>query len=309
VKTDDPTTRQRNEVAGDDAKVVRLSDWLAPDDELVPFGPRAHARTATRDPAEGRADPDSGADPPAASAFWDGDTSVHTAVPGPGIFDEPGGPTGDRPRYRRPAAGWGLAPPPLHLFSWGSHACGRLADLVDRITWRWAAATVAFVALALTVLLITLGGGSSGRHDTAAQAAIGNRSPTALRGTLGEIGTATGAAAVSDLRALPSVDVAVRTIGLASKRAGALAARHRPHAVLAPASVPNPSTTESVETPTTPAPAETEPTQTTPPPTPTGGGGGGGSTTGGGGSTASSANSTSAFGPGGALGPGSSPDS
>ena len=110
MKTDDRATRQRDEVQGEESKVVRLSDWLAPDDELVPFGPRAHSRTAAREPADGRVDPDSNAEPPAASGFWDGDPSVHTAVPGPGIFDETGGPTPDRalppsrPRLARGAA-------------------------------------------------------------------------------------------------------------------------------------------------------------------------------------------------------------
>ena len=110
MKTDDRATRQRDEAEGDEAKVVRLSDWLAPDDELVPFGPRAHAHAATRDPAERRADPDSDAEPPAASGFWDGDTSVHTAVPGPGIFDEPGEP--DRRPPPTPASRPGLASGP-----------------------------------------------------------------------------------------------------------------------------------------------------------------------------------------------------
>jgi hypothetical protein len=305
VKTDDPATRQRDEVAGDEAKVVRLSDWLAPDDELVPFGPRADAR----EPAEGRADPDSGAEPSAASGFWDGDTSVHTAVPGPGIFDEPGERTADRR-----AQVWRPALPPLHPFGWGSRARDRLADLVDRISWRWAAAGVTVVALALVVLVITLGGSSSDRRDTAAQAGIGDPSRAALNETLDEIGTATRAAAVTDLRPLPSVDAAVRSIGVAGVRARALEARRRRHAVVAPASVPSSSTTESVETPattpapapteTTPAPTETEPVQTTSTPTPTTGGG---SSSSGGGSSSGSQNQ-SAFGATGSLGPGSSPN-
>jgi hypothetical protein len=314
VKTDDRATRQRDEVEGDEAKVVRLSDWLGPDDELVPFGPRAHAQAAAREPAARSAGADTVAEPPEASGFWDGDTSVHTAVPGPGIFDEPGERTTDRRRDGRAVPVWRPALPPLHSFGWGSRMRERLADL-DRISWRWAAAGVAFVSLALAVLVITLGGGSSGRHDTVAQAGIGDSAPPGLNATLGDIGTATRMAAVSNLRRLPPVNTTGRTIGTAALHARALQARPRHHAVIAPASVPSSSATESVETTTaasspaeaTTAPTETAPTQTTSNSSPTTGGGGssGGDTSDG---NASSGSHQSAFGPGGSLGPGSSPN-
>jgi hypothetical protein len=310
VKTDDRATRQPDEVEGEESKVVRLSDWLAPDDELVPFGPRAHARTATRVPIEGRVDPESDAEPPAASGFWDGDPSVHTAVPGPGIFDEAGGPTPDR-RYRRPAPAWRPALPSLHPFGWELRVRERLGDLADRLPWRWVATAVASIALALIVLVITLGGGSSGHHETAVQAGIGEPSHPVLSGTLDEIGGATRAVVVSDLRQLPHVDTGVRTLGTPAQDARALQVRYRRHVVAASASVPNPSTTGAAETATTtpapaetvPAPSETEPTQTTSSPAPTTGGGGSPS-----GGSGSGSQKQSTFGATGSLGPGSSPN-
>jgi hypothetical protein len=301
-------------VESDEAKVVRLSDWLAPDDELVPFGPRAYAQTAAREPAERLPDPGSGAEPPAAAGFWDGDTSVHTAVPGPGIFDEPGERTAEPRRYQRRSLAWRPALPPVHPFGWDSRPRERFADLVDRISWRWAAGGATFVALAVIVIVVALGDSSSGHRTIAAQAGIGNQSLPALSGTLGETGTAAGAASLTDLRRLPPVDAAGRTIGAAAERAGALHARRRPRVVAASVSQPSSSTGGSVDVPTTPAPTdttppptETAPAQTNSTPTPTTGGGG--SSSGGNPSSSSSGSNTPAFGSGGSLGPGSSPDS
>jgi hypothetical protein len=301
---------------------VRLSDWLGPNDELVPFGPRAHAHAATREreAATRTADPDSRMEPPG-SGFWDGDTSVHTAVPGPGIFDEPGERTADRHPYRRSARVWRPALPAVHPFEWASRVRERLPDL-DRISWRWAAAGVAVVALVAVALVATLGG-SSAHRDSAAQAGIDGQPRVTLTATLAETGTAARAAAVTELRRLPAVRAAVRTIGVATTHARWLQVRHRRPAV-APASVPSSAATGSVET-TTPAPAETtsapsptEPVQTTANPAPTtsgggdtsGGGASGGGTSDGGasGGGTSSGSQQSAFGAGGSLGPGSSPN-
>jgi hypothetical protein len=312
VKTDDQATTQRDQVEGGEAKVVRLSDWLAPDDELVPFGPRAHGRTGAGAPAEGRVDPDSDAVPPAASGFWDGDPSVHTAVPGPGIFGEGGGPTPDR-RYRRATPAWRPALPSLHRFGWESRVRERLGELADQLSWRWGAAAVASLALTLIVLVITVGGGSSGHRETAAQAAIGEPSHPVLSGTLDGIGGATRVVVVSDLRQLPHIDTGVRTLGTAAQDARALHIRHRRHVVAAPASVRSPSTSGSADTATTtpspaetvPAPSETEPTQTTSSPAPTTGGGGSPS---GGSGSGSGSQKQSTFGATGSLGPGSSPN-
>jgi hypothetical protein len=293
VKTDDRATRQRNEAEGDEAKVVRLSDWLAPDDELVPFGPRAHANTATRESAERRTDPDSSPEAAAASGFWDGDTSVHTAVPGPGIFDEPADQAANRHRHRRAALVWHPALPPLHPLRWASRAREEFGELAERIPWRWAAAGVACVALALTVLVVTFSGGSPGRHETAAEASVGDAPRAELRETLDELGTATGAAAATDLRPLPSVDAAVRTIGAATtKQARALQAHHRRRAAVASVSHASSSAMGSVEAPAT----------TSAPPTT----GGGGSSSGAGSSSGSQ--KQPAFGAAGSLGPGSSPN-
>jgi hypothetical protein len=312
VKTDDRANRQRDEAEGDEAKVVRLSDWLGPDDELVPFGPRALAHAATREPAERTTGPDSGAEPPRASGFWEGDTSVHTAVPGPEIFDEPNERTADRRRYPRPAPVWRPARPRLQLANWGSHLRERVVDLVDLISWQWAAAGMTVVALVVVALVVTLGG-SSGHRERTAQAGIGGQPRVTLSATLTETGAATRAAAVTALRRLPSVDAAVRTIGVATTRARSLQARHRPQVVVAaPASVASSATTGSVETPTTTtaptettsAPSETEPVQTTSNPTPTTGAGG----TAAGGGPSSGSQRQSAFGAGGSLGPGSSPN-
>jgi hypothetical protein len=308
VKTDDRVTRQRDEAQGEEAKVVRLSDWLAPDDELVPFGPRADGRMAARESAEGRVDPDSDAESPGASGFWDGDPSVHTAVPGPGLFDEAGGPTSDR-RYRLLAPAWRPALPSLHRFGWESRVRGRLGDLADQFSWRWAAAAVASIALTLVVLVITLGGGSSGHHEAAAQAGIGEPSHPVLSGTLDQIGGAARAVVVSDLRQLPHVDTGVRTLGTAAQDARALQVRHQRHAVVAPASVPSPSTSGSGDTTTpapaanVPAPSESDPTQTTSSPAPTTGGSGSPS-----GGSGSGSQKQSTFGATGSLGPGSSPN-
>lgn len=296
----------------DEAKVVRLSDWLAPDDELVPFGPRAYAQTATREAPERLPDSESGAEPPAASGFWDGDTSVHTAVPGPGIFDEPSEPTAERRR----SLAWRPPLPLVHPFGWDSRLRERVAE---RLSWRWAAGGAAFVALAAVVVVVTLGGSSSGHRTLAAQAGLGGQSRPALSETLGETGTAAAAAALTDLRRLPPVDAVARTVGAAAERAGALHVRRRPHVVVAPVSQPSSSTTGSVDVPTTPAPTattpaptETAPAQTTPTPSPTTGGGGsssGGGSSGGSTNSSSSGSNTPALGAGGSLGPGSSPDS
>jgi hypothetical protein len=327
VKTDNRGTRQRNEAESGEAKVVRLSDWLGPEDELVPFGPRAHARTATHEPDERLADPESDAEPPAASGFWDGDTSVHTAVPGPGIFDEPGEPPAERRRHLRPAPAWRPALPRLHPVAWGSRVGEAFADRVDgiswpdriwpdRISWPWAAGGVGLVALAAVVLVATLAGSSSGHRRVTAQAAIGDQPLTTLSGSLGELGLGARPAAATDLQRIPRVKPAVRMIGAAAARAHAVQARHRRPAVVAPASYSSSSTTGSVDTTTlapsetTPAPTETEPTQTTSTTAPTTGWGG---TSSGGGSASGSSSSPSsqkqsAFGSSGSLGPGSSPN-
>jgi hypothetical protein len=321
VKTDNRGTRQRNEAESSEAKVVRLSDWLAPEDELVPFGPRAHARTATQEPAERLADPESDAEPPAAAGFWDGDTSVHTAVPGPGIFDEPGERGAERRRHRRPAPAWRPALPRLHPVAWGSSAREAFADVLDRISWPdriwpdqiswpWAAGGLAFVALAAVVLVATLAGSSSGHRHMTAQAAIGDQPLTTLSGSLGELGLGARPATAADLQRIPRVKPAVRMIGAAAARAGAVQAHHPRPAVVAPASYSSSSMTGSVDTTTlapsetTPAPTETEPTQTTSTTAPTTGGGGSSS----GGGSGSSSQKQSAFGSSGSLGPGSSPN-
>jgi hypothetical protein len=292
---------------------VRLSDWLAPEEELVPFGPRAHARMATHEPAGRLADPESGAEPLAASGFWDGDTSVHTAVPGPGIFDEPGERTLERRRHRPPLPAWRPALPPLHPFGWGSRGREAVADLVNRISWRWAAGGLAFVALAVVVLVATLAGSSSSHRHMTVRAGIGDQTRAALSRSLGEIGPAPAATAAVYLRRLPRLNPAVRTIGAAVQRVRALTARDRRHAVVSSASDPSSSTTGSVDTQTTlaptetaPAPSETEPAQTTSTTAPTTGGGG--SPSGGGPSSGSSSQKQPAFGASGSLGPGSSPN-
>ena len=133
----------------------------------------------------------------------------------------------------------------------------------------------------IVVALMAMLGGSSGHRETTAQAGIAGQPRLTLSATLADTGTATRGATA--LRRLPSVDAAVRRIGVATTGARSLQARHRPHVVAAPASVPSSATTGSVETPTTataPAPAETtsapsesEPVQTTSDPTSTTGGG------------------------------------
>ena len=56
-------------------KVVRLRDWLGPEEELVPIGPRADRDRVPQDSS--LAEPETGA------GFWEGDASLQTAVPAP----------------------------------------------------------------------------------------------------------------------------------------------------------------------------------------------------------------------------------
>ncbi|MFZ0384800.1 MAG: hypothetical protein WAL22_03975, partial [Solirubrobacteraceae bacterium] len=208
MKTDNRGTRQRNEAESNEATVVRLRDWLAPEDELVPFGPRAHVRTDTREPTEQLADPESDAEPPPASGFWDGDTSLHTAVPGPGIFDEPDDRTAERRRRWRPASPRRPALPPLHPLGWCSRAREAAADLVDRISWPWAAGGLAFITLAIVVPVAVLSASSSGHHRVTAHAAIGDQPVAPRGGSLGELGLGARGAAATDLQRVPRVNSA-----------------------------------------------------------------------------------------------------
>ena len=314
MTTGDRTTRQDDSTDRDEARVVRLSDWLAPDDELVPFGPRAHAQAAVREVGSdvGAAS----ADQPPGSGFWDGDTSIHTAVPGPGIFGELDEAAIERGRHRPPALAWRPRAPQLQSFGWSPRVREAVADLVPRISWPWAAAGSAFIGLAVVVLVIVLGGGSPGRSAQPAQAGIEDQPQHS------------GLAALSASRAPDAhprvtrrAKLDARTIGTAARHARMTRVRRQPpvgsgpaHASGASTSTDAPAETTGTPTPmptaTTPAPTDTEPVQTTPNPAPpTGGGGGGGSTTGGGSSGSSSTKKTPAYGPAGSLGPGSSPSS
>ena len=99
MRTDDRTTGHEDTADREEAKVVRLSDWLGPIDELVPFGPRADAQHAASHPSAGHTGDELGG----ASGFWDGDTSVHTAVPAPGTL---GPSTADAPARVTTTSGW-----------------------------------------------------------------------------------------------------------------------------------------------------------------------------------------------------------
>ncbi len=292
---------------------MRLSDWLGPDDELVPFGPRALAHAATqnqpREPpirtlARSRQVPQASG------------TATHRCTrrcQARGSSTSPTSATADRRRYPRrlrsgvrrgrdfsPPAGARTYANGSSSWSTGSHGGG------PQPGWRW------------------WRGRSSSRswrrwaarratarrpRKPASAASPGSRS--ARRSPTPEPPHARRDSDCDDF--LRSTPPSARSVW---QRAGArsLQARHRPHAVVAPASVPSSATTGSVETPTTataPAPAETtsapsetEPVQTTSDPTPTTGGGGSAA----GGGPSSGSQQQSAFGAGGSLGPGSSPN-
>lgn len=287
---------------------MRLSDWLAPDDELVPFGPRAHA---ARPPAERPSD--SGAQAPAAAGFWDGDTSMHTAVPGPELFADPLEQSAEPRRYRRSVLGWRLSLPRLRRLDWGIHARDAIADFVDRISWPWVAAGLASAVLIVVGLLAALGTAPS-HHGAAAQAGIGDQPRPTLSQTLVETGGGASASAAMALRRLPSPDTAAWSIGASAHQAQALRSLPKRRAHLASASTADVSastaaavdtTTSSTPTEPAPAPVQTEPVQTTSTPTPASGGG---SSSGGGSNSNSNSQKQPAFGANGSLAPGSSPN-
>jgi hypothetical protein len=294
--------------------VVRLSDWLAQDDELVPFGPRAHAQAALREVTSDVAA--TSADQPPGSGFWDGDTSIHTAVPGPGIFGELDEPATERGRHRLPALAWHPRAPQLRSFDWFTRVRETVADLIARVSWPWAAAGAAVIVLAVVVLVIALGAGSPARSAQPVQAGFADQPQHTGLATLPALW-----AQDTPPRLTRRAKLAARTVGTAAGHAQLTRAQRQRPVLTGPAhasgtststGTPPETTGASTTTPTetTPAPTETEPVQTTPSPAPpTGGGGGGGSTTGGGSSSSSNTKNTPAYGPTGSLGPGSSPDS
>jgi hypothetical protein len=305
-KTDDRIPRQEHATEGEEATVVRLSDWLAPDHELVPFGPRAHAQAAGQDAAAGLAE--APADQAGGSGFWDGDTSVHTAVPGPGMLGEFDEPTVGRRRHRRALPAWHPRLPRLQRPDWPTRLRAALAELAARISWRWVAVGSTVLAVAVVVLVISFGGGSPERSVRPLQAG--------LDGQPQHIGTAALAAAsasTEDVSLTHRATLNTLALGTAARhawaarvqrhppvRAASVQVSHTPISTSAPADI---TSTAATQTATNPAPTETEPAQTTTT-APSSGGGGGGSTGG-----SSTTQKQPAFGSSGALGPGSSPDS
>jgi hypothetical protein len=282
VKTDDWSTRRRDPASTEETKVVRLRDWLGPEEELVPIGPRADRDQASQDRSV--------EEPEAGSGFWEGDPSLQTAIPAP----ENRGASVTRARARGP------------------------------VRWRWVAAGVTIAALAaVTVLIVSGGGGRAPSHGQTEEAAVGGPLAPNLTKTVGRAAAATRAAAAVQerkaLRAERQRQAAVRRARAQAARARAARARQRHRAAAASgstASVSEPTQPDTTPAYTetaasTPPPTESEPAQTTPvqttPTTPAPASGGGGSSNGS--NSTSSSSKTPAFGSGGALGPGSSPDS
>ena len=303
MQTDDGSTRPGGTADPGEAKVVRLRDWLAADEEFVPFGPGADRATTAQDGA--------GTEPEPGAGFWDGDASLQTAVPGPAMLDEP------------PAAPTARARRTLHPFG---------GSTVRR---RWLIAGLAVAGAIAAVLVSALGGGSAPRRGQVQEAALGGSPLPNVSTTVHSAGSAVRAASV----AAQSRARLARLRARRAKHERRTAARFR--AAAAPRRHPTASTSDSTTpaasqpvqatsapvdtaTATTPvAPTVTEPTSTTPveappvtTPAPTSGGGGssgggssgGGSSPSGGGSSSPSTNSPT-YGPTGSLGPGSSPDS
>jgi hypothetical protein len=293
VKTDDWSNRRRGAADTEEAKVVRLRDWLGPEEDLVPIGPRAdRARDSQDRPA---AESESDSEPPGGSGFWGGDASLQTAIPAPAVQVEPAQVSRARARV-------------IGQWRWPTHG------------WRWLAGAAAVAALAAVALMFVSGGRNATNHDQTPEASIGGPLAPHLTETIHRAAAATRTAAATQgarmlrLQARRKHEAAVRR-----QRARAARARQRRRASAAAAST---SVSEPVETASTPTysetattapsstenePAETTPVETTPEPSPSPPSGGGGGSSGGGGSNSTSTK-TPAYGPTGALGPGSSPD-
>lgn len=300
--------------------MVRLSDWLGPIDELVPFGPRADAQHAASHPSAGHTGDELGG----ASGFWDGDTSVHTAVPAPGTL---GPSTADAPARVTTTSGWFARTHETLLLA--------VANRFSRLSWRVALAAAVGLAAAV-VLFAALGSGSSDRRIRTTQASIGtSRSAPTLNGLGIE---RAGAAAVSRAAAHERMVAQARHRRLErAKRAAERRLRRRHAARVAAAVASRQSTSASASEPTTaattpaytPTQAQSEPAQTTPTgadssssysTTSSGGTSAGGTSPSSGGSSSSGSSSSSgdsssssssktpAYGPAGALSPGSSPN-
>ncbi len=264
--------------------MVRLRDWLGPEEELVPIGPRADQAPAA--PDEPARETESG------SGFWEGDASLQTALPAPMVHREPN---------RASGAGWGLAR-----------------------RWRWLIAGLAIAALAAGTLVIVSGGtGRAPSRSRVEEAGVGKPLLPNLTKTIDRAAASTRAIAAAQERRMLKARAerrrraAARRKRLREARVRARRERAAAAARAAAASQPVQTVTTTIYTQTaasSPSPSETEPAQTTPIQTPTptpsppsdGGGSSGGGASGGGGSNSSSSNT---YGPAGSLGPGSSPDS
>lgn len=191
--TDDHMSEDSSRPDGRDANVIRIREWLGQDEELVPFGPRADALRAeqerrARDSSVPPSDV-SGSGAPGASAsgasgarasasgFWEGDASIHTAVPGPGVALGPdvavgpgdavgsGGPAPRAPRSRPVSRARGLWSELLWAVS------GARAALLTRGRWALVGAIATCCAAAAVGLIVVAGGSGGSRPDADHQSA------------------------------------------------------------------------------------------------------------------------------------------
>ncbi len=282
---------------GTDENVIRLPrEWIGPLEELVPIRPAPPA-------GQGGAEPVDGELPPAADAFWSEDAgALHNAVRAP--VESSAGSTG---------------PVPV------THGGGvRVARPIAQLRGRWdpvrlrqlgvAAVAVPLVALALIGTLWGSGGGRAptvaGRHRTLRGTTSASRAPgevsrprtsprvsrprtssrTGARRRLNH-GTTPGRGRAAGRPAHARATAANSTGGRSV--AGGRASSFKPSGAVQVGS----STTYSSPSPVVSSGSGSTPTRSTVPGTPAAGG----ALTGGSG--------TSPFGPSGALGPGSSPNS
>lgn len=267
--------------AQSDDNVVRLTDWLGPREELVPFGPRAEA-------AE-RADAGS---PPAACDFWgensgavqDALTALHPdhariRTGSPSI------PVSGAHRSRTSAAA-------LWSRRRAAIPAARQAIVVHR-GWPAAAASLLAMGLLAGILAVATESGIHPRPRLSAQA-IGARDAAGVRKLAPAVRAPEhrlhSAAHIANPRA-----GAHRTLGRSSQGRGARS-RHRERSAAAPAQPVGYTTPTSASTYSTPtqAPTSTRTATTAPPTTPTG--------------QSAASGSQPALGANGALAPGASPD-
>ncbi len=251
-----------------DDNVVRLTDWLGPREEFVPFGSRADA-----------ADQAGAASVPTAEDFW---SETSAAVQDP-LTAPQHAPARAHLARASAAAMWGRRRARL--------AGSRLPRTTDRHSWPLAAISVLATAALAAVFAAGLG---SGAHTRGRLADLGTAGQSAATP---RTGTASFGAQVHHLRAARPVAHRASRSGSAVKRSGVHRVRHHGRAASSAATgqpVAYTKPTAATSTPAQSAPTSNATTSTTAASTA--------------GSQAHSSGSQPALGANGSLAPGSSPD-